>query len=587
MRGPLGGKPHRREWLIFGLAGLMLLVLAVTLAGQAGARRALDSAAADAQIAARLKVGVLRAEIEKHRSLPIVLAEDPDVAAALGAPGNDRLIEAMNNKLEALSAGTRVGVIYLVNRQGLTVAASNWRTDTSFIGQNYAFRPYFQSAMAEGAAEHFALGTRSNRPGLYLARQVGRGLGVVVIKVEFEALETDWAADRDPVIVTDALGVVLLTDRADWRFQTLAPLDEATRAAVRTSLQFGAAPLSPLGFQALPDGQLRIGGARHIDAGLPVPTTGWTLHLLRGLQPGLAQAESSTALLAGLVVAVLLLPAGFLLRRRQRAIEQRAEDSARQERLEAEVAARTGDLVAANARLSAEMSERQQLQDELAQANRLAILGQIAASVAHEINQPVAAIRSYADNALVFLQRADRPSAEGNLGQIARLTEKVGAITGQLRNFARRAPRATVAVDMNNVLDGALLLLRPRIRRQQAQVSRALPAELPPVKGDPVRLEQVLVNLLQNALDAAGDGARIEIAATAGDDVVITVADNGPGIPPEVMSRLFTPFVTTKPAGLGLGLVISGDIVKDLGGTLHALNRPGGGAEFTLRLQRA
>ncbi|WP_211315708.1 sensor histidine kinase [Zavarzinia compransoris] len=588
MRRGAGGKPHRREWLVFGLAGLLLLAAAAVFAGREGARRALNDAAADAQIAARLKVAVLRAEIEKHRSLPVVLAEDPDVAAALGAPGNDRLIEAMNRKLESLSRDTRVGVIYLVDRTGLTVAASNWRDDTSFVGQNYAFRPYFKSAIAEGAAEHFALGTRSNRPGLYLARKVGNGLGAVVIKVEFEALEAEWAEDRDPVMVTDGKGVVLLTDRADWRFQTLAPLDADTIAAVRASLQFGAAPLAPLAFERLPDGQLRIGGSRHIDAVLPVPTTGWSLHLLRGLQPGLRQAESGAALTAGLAAALLLAAAAVLLRRRHRAAEHRAEDAARRQQLEAEVAARTGDLTAANGRLSAEIAERQQLQDELAQANRLAILGQIAASVAHEINQPVAAIRTYADNAAVFLDRAEREAVAANLGQIARLTDRVGAITGQLRNFARRGPRASSAVDLAAVLDGALLLLGPRLRRQGAVVQRALPPGLPRVQGDPVRLEQVLVNLLQNALDAAGEGAAIEIAGSAaGDEVVVTVADNGPGIPPEVMTRLFTPFVTTKAAGLGLGLVISGDIVKDLGGTLHALNRPAGGAEFTLRLQRA
>lgn len=584
----MGGIPHRRDWLIFALAALGLLLGAVTFAVSDARLRSIDQARGQVATAARLKVAVLRAEIEKHRSLPIVLAEDPDVAEALHRAGEPTPIAALNRKLEALSRDTRVGVIYVVDRAGLTLAASNHDTPTSFVGERYDFRPYFRQAMAVGAAEHFALGTKSNRPGLYLARRLSDESGVVVIKVEFDGLEAEWAEDRDPVLVTDEKGVVLLTDRADWRFHTLAPLDAATIAATRASLQFGAAPLEPLPITARDAEQIRIAGARYAFASLAVPSTGWTLTLLRGLQPVTRAAEGTAAVLALLAGLVVIGPAGFVLRRRHRAIERQAEEIARRRALEAEVEARTRDLVAANGRLSGEIAERQQLQDELAQANRLAILGQIAASVAHEINQPVAAIRSYADNAAAFIDRGDMATARGNLGLIAGLTEKIGVITGQLRSFARRAGRSTGPVPVAPVIDGALLLLGPRLRRQDAVVTRDIPTDLPPARGNAVRLEQVLVNLLQNALDAATGRPHVAIRARAeGDELLITVADDGPGLAPEVREKLFTPFVTTKPAGLGLGLVISGDIVKDLGGSLSAGDNPGGGAVFTVRLLRA
>ncbi|MCW0183032.1 MAG: ATP-binding protein [Zavarzinia sp.] len=574
--------------MVFTLVGLLLCLGAMVFAVTEARDRALAGARAQVATDARLKLAVLRAEIEKHRSLPVVLAEDPDVADALTRAGDAEVISALNRKLETLSRDTRVGVIYVMDREGLTVAASNWREPDSFVGQRYDFRPYFKAALASGAAEHFALGTKSNKPGLYLARRLRDGLGVVVIKVEFDGLENEWAADPDPVLVTDDKGVVLLTDRADWRFHTLSPLDAATIEATRASLQFGAAPLAPLPVTDRAGDMLRIGGARFVSATVPVPTTSWTLMLLRGIQPVTRQAELSAALLALLGSLVVIGPAGIYLRRRQRAIERQHQDIARRRELEAEVEDRTRDLVAANTRLSGEIAERQQLQDELAQANRLAILGQIAASVAHEINQPVAAIRSYADNAGAFIDRGDTATARANLGLIAGLTEKIGVITGQLRNFARRAGRATGPVSLSAVVDGALLLLGPRLRRQGAEITRDIPVDLPAALGNPVRLEQVLVNLLQNALDAVSGVPRITIAARAtADTVEVSVADNGPGLSPEVRARLFTPFVTTKPAGLGLGLVISGDIVKDLGGSLEAGEAPAGGALFTVRLRRA
>lgn len=584
----LGGNPHRRAWVAFALVGVLLCLGAMVFAVTEARDRALAGARAQVATDARLKLAVLRAEIEKHRSLPVVLAEDPDVADALARAGDAEVVAALNRKLETLSRDTRVGVIYVMDRQGLTVAASNWRERDSFVGQRYDFRPYFKAALASGAAEHFALGTMSNKPGLYLARRLRDGLGVVVIKVEFDGLENDWAGDRDPVLVTDDKGVVLLTDRADWRFHTLSPLDAATIEATRASLQFGAAPLAPLPVTDRAGDMLRMAGARFVSASVPVPTTSWTLMLLRGIQPVTRQAEVSAALLALLGSLVVIGPAGVYLRRRQRALERQHQDIARRRELEAEVEDRTRDLVAANTRLSGEIAERQQLQDELAQANRLAILGQIAASVAHEINQPVAAIRSYADNAAAFIDRGDTATARANLGLIAGLTEKIGVITGQLRNFARRAGRATGPVSLSAVVDGALLLLGPRLRRQGAEIRRDIPVDLPAALGNPVRLEQVLVNLLQNALDAVPGVPRITIAARAtADTVEVSVADNGPGLSPEVRARLFTPFVTTKPSGLGLGLVISGDIVKDLGGSLEAGEAPAGGALFTVRLRRA
>lgn len=593
----LSGKSHRREWLIFLGLGLVLIAAASIIAGSRAGDAAIEALRAQAGTAARLKVAVLRSEIEKHRSLPLVLSQDPDVAAALDQPQNPAVVQAMNERFEGLSTGTRVGVIYLIDRSGRAIAASNWRTPTSFVGLDYSFRPYYTQTVKTGAAEYFAMGTVSHRPGLYLARRIGAGAGAMVIKVEFDALEADWLDDRSPVMVTDPAGVVLLSDHANWRFQTLAPIDEAKRAELRASLQYGDAPLSPLPLDRQDGDLLHLDGVHYVAASQPVPTTDWTLRLLVAVQPAAGRAEAFASLTAGLAALVAMIPAGLLLRRRLRTLEGRAREAEARAELERQVAARTHDLTLVNERLSTEMDERrraeqkrQQLQDELAQANRLAILGQISASVAHEINQPVAAIRAYADNARTFIDRGNSGAARDNLGLIASLTDRVGSITGQLRNFSRRATQRSSLVSINGAIDGALLLTGHRIRRQGVEVLRHGPEGEPAVAGDPVRLEQVLVNLLQNALDAVADrpAPRIDITVATDDrHVIIEVADNGSGIAPEILEHLFTPFVTSKPAGLGLGLVISNDIVKDFGGTLAVANREGSGAVFTIGLNRA
>ena len=250
--------------------------------------------------------------------------------------------------------------------------------------------------------------------------------------------------------------------------------------------------------------------------------------------------------------------------------------------LEIEVAARTSDLVDANRRFRA-------AREELAQASRLGTIGQITAGVAHEINQPVAAIRGFAENAGKFLDRGDAGKARDNLGTIVSLTERIGAIIAELRSFARRTTPTMGPVDIGPVIDGALLLVGDRIRENGVAIERVGEVAGLCCVADRVRLEQILVNLLQNALDALAGrpDPRIRIETVAEGEVVITVADNGPGVDPDVADNLFTPFVTGKADGLGLGLGIARDIAREFGGTLDHIASPLGGAAFRLVVRRA
>lgn len=546
--------------------------------------------------------------MERQRALPLVLADDAAIRGALLSPDRQSL-DRINRKLEALATSAEAAVIYLIDRSGVAVAASNWQEPTSFVGNDYAFRDYFRLAVRDGMAEHFAMGTVSNRPGLYISRRVdgpGGPLGVIVAKLEFDGVEADWQASGKPAYVTDRRGIVLITSLPSWRFMTTKPIAEDRLAPIRESLQFGDAPLLPLPFRKI---EARPDGSSTLDALLPgdstaaflrvetmVPSTNWRLEQLSPLKAPLAAGAREAQLLTLAALVPLLALAALLLRRRQVVAMRSAEERLARNALEASVEERTRDLRMARDRLETEIADHRQtteklqaVQQDLVQANRLAILGQVAAGVAHEINQPVATIRAYADNARTFLHRGQTVTAAENMESIAELTERVGAITDELRRFARKGHFAAGPTAMKEVVEGALMLLRSRFAGRMDAIRIDLPPDGLQALGNRIRLEQVLINLLQNALEAIGDsenGAIQVRCKAAPGGIALTVADNGPGIAADVREELFTPFNTSKEDGLGLGLAISKEIVSDYGGTIEVESGPSG-TTFTVNLKKA
>ncbi len=592
---------RHRLWIAFTLAMAAIAAVAFALAADVGRSRAVTTMRSRAADAGTLALAILRGELEKQRALPVILARDPDVRSALR--GGDK--HALDQKLEAIAGETRAAVIYVLGKDGVAIAASNWREPTSFVGNDYAFRDYFSGAVAGGTAEQFALGTVSNRPGLYITNRVddaGDPLGVVVVKVEFDQVEADWWALGGQTYVVDQRGVVLLSTIADWRFQTEVALAPQTAAEIRQSLQFGAAPLTLLPLRR--DGEVvRSAGAAtgaHVAARSPIPTTDWQLEVLMPVDTAIRDDQARLQTLAALMLMPGAALGAFALRRRQVNRARFMVEAQAKAELERRVAERTVALAGANDRLVEEMAERARAQErlsdareELAKANRLATLGQVTAGVAHEINQPLAAMRTYAENARTLLGRADAAGADGALVKIVGLTERIGAITDTLRGFARRGGGAHAPVDLREAIEGALMILDAALR--QAGITPNLPALAEPifVLARPVELEQVLVNLMRNAIEAMaelrdGRTPRLTIdVATQGEQVEIAIIDHGPGLEDDALAALFAPFRTTKARGLGLGLVISHDIVTSFGGTLSATSRPGEGCTFTIRLKRA
>ncbi len=591
------------QWRLFVAIWLVIAVVAVTASGAFARRDAMASAGRQATTASALHAAVLRSELERHRSLPMVLAQDPDLAGLLARPSAEAAAR-LNVKFEGLAREVRAAAIYALDANGRTLAASNWRLPTSFVGSNYRFRPYYFEAMRDGQASFFALGTVSGRPGLYLSRRVddaaGRALGVIVAKVEFDALEAEWRASGEPTYVTDADGVVVVTTVPAWRFRTTGPLTPEQRRRFAATQTAGATVPSALPFEAVDTAMIRLSAEVPPDlyavASDPIPDIGWRLTLLAPAGATMSGAVAGARWLAALSVALLAALTGILLRRRQRAAAHAIEAEQGRIELERQIGLRTAELRATNDLLNREIDERQRLesvrqdlQDDLIQANKLATLGQIAAGVAHEINQPIAAIRTHADSAALQLRREDSAGALRSLSSIDRLTERVGVITDELRAFSRKTRSETVAVGVDAAIDGALLLVAGKLRENGITLDRRRATSGLAVLAERNRLEQVVLNILQNAieaLDGTPDPAITLGVSARGKQVSIHVTDNGPGVAPAVQARLFTPFTTSKRDGMGLGLVISRDIVAAFGGELSLEPSPRG-ARFVIRLAKA
>jgi C4-dicarboxylate-specific signal transduction histidine kinase len=443
-------------------------------------------------------------------------------------------------------------------------------------------------------------------------------IGVAVVKSGIHELERRWLAQEAPALIVDNNGIVLLASPPEWRYTTLSPqapevlerigreqfagqklggepLDIAIDAAqegtvVRLARQEGIV------FKALQGKKPYLALSRHL------PGTAWRIVVFSDLHPVTVQASTHAALAMAAYGCLLLLL--LYLSQRRRAARNRLEAQALLEKanqeLERNVAARTVDLSDAVERLQKEVVERQRAeqtlraaQDELVQAAKLAVLGQMATGITHELSQPLGAIRTLSANAVEFMHRGDLATAEKNLGIVGQLSEQMGGIITPLKTFARKSPAVPAAVDVAQAVDAALFLFDQRLRKQSVTVDRKIEPNFWIAWCDQNRLQQVLVNLIGNAIDAMAEqrNRQLSFALATNPDgqLALSVTDSGSGFSAKALARLFEPFFTTKQPGegLGLGLTISRDIVREFGGDLLAEAAPEGGARFIILLPRA
>ncbi len=534
----------------------------------------------------------LQSVLQRFEALPFVLARQPDLANALAHPDDPAAVARLNGTLQIIQQQAKVGALYLMDRNGLTLGASNWDQPLGFVGKNFSYRPYFHAAMRGNAGLFYGIGTSTSEAGYFIAQPVyangsagGPVAGVIAVKISLAEFERTWSSSDDPITLADRHGVIFLSNRADWKYHSLHPLREATLAELNHTQQYTGKKITPL--QQTPGPFVT----------LPVGRLGWQLMLFPN-QSRVARVGTLWALATALLLAFAAASLWALHQRRQRMEERSASREALQraaQELESRIAQRTQQLSETNQNLEAKYHKLQQTehmlrstQNELVQAGKLAMLGQMAAGITHELNQPLAAIRAFADNARTYLERGQPEQAAGNLVHIGAASARMGAIIGQLKGFARK-DQHVAAVDLAHSVRASAFLLESEFQRRDALLDIDTGTGAMVVAGDAVRIEQVLINLLRNALDAveAAPVRRVSLALSREDEqAVVRISDSGEGIPEQVAAHLFEPFFTTKPSGkgLGLGLAISSSIVQAMNGQLRAYNRPEGGAEFEMRL---
>ncbi|KTC10673.1 sensor histidine kinase [Pseudomonas viridiflava] len=573
-----------RYWRLSLYVMLILAGAAVSagLAMRQAQRHALSEDAVRANSQLALYANTLHTLIERYRALPSVLALDPEVRTALSGPVTEDVQNRLNLKLEKINAAAHSSTLELLDRHGLAVGASNWQTPNSYVGHNYGFRPYFLQTRAQGTGRFYAVGVTTGIPGYFLSSAVlddaSGFIGAMVVKLEFPTLEQEWGQGDDLLMVSDDKGIVFIANQPGWRYRELEPISLENRSELLRTRQYDKKPLTPLRSRIIDQlgehSQLRRvdgpdGTADYLWQSLPLPDENWTLHLLR--KPPLANEDIRNAGIAAAGIWLALVFLGLFLYQRWRLARLRERSRDELERL---VQERTRDL--------------QTAQDGLVQSAKLAALGQMSAALAHEINQPLTAQRMQLATVRLLLDQGRIEEACKALIPVDQQLTRMAALTGHLKTFARKSPAGLrERLELATVVDQALLLLEPRLHEEHVecvlQLSR--PAW---VRGDAIRLEQVLINLLRNALDAmrGRPPARLEIRIEPLDGQWrLSVVDTGEGIAPENLNNIFDPFFTTKPVGdgLGLGLAVSYAIIHELGGQLSAENH-GNGAVFWFSL---
>ncbi|SLN27069.1 C4-dicarboxylate transport sensor protein DctB [Pseudooctadecabacter jejudonensis] len=531
--------------------------------------------------AARLTLytSTLTSELRHFAHLPFLLSLDPVVVATLsGAPAAD-----LDRRLARFSQSAGVDAIYLMDGTGLTVSASNAATPSSFKGQSYGFRPYFQAALRGELGEFYGIGATTGIPGYFYALAVRAATppdrGVIAIKVDLSEVQDNWQASGERIILANDDGVVLLASDPAWRYRTLTKLSEGQRDRIVASRQFGAEGLAPLDAaldvsaqSAVLDGERLL----YLQTGnLP---NGWTLHFFVPDDAAWARAWLAT----GAFLTLLLISFSVFQVARVRRIRSALRRSEREETA----------LRAANAQLAVEIEDRraaeaslQKTQRELERAGRLAALGQLASSVTHELGQPIAAMRNQL--AASEMTVGATPLHDKMQGLVARMEN----ITRQLKFFSRKGRDRFEVFDLRAAMTATLDLMEATIAARGAHVLLDDVAGDLTLEGNKMRIEQVMTNLIRNALDAVEDADVQNVTIRMGgeaDTVWFAVADTGHGLRGQSFDDLREPFATSRESGrgMGLGLTISAGIVTDHGGTITAQDCAAGGAVFHVTLPR-
>ncbi|MCW8863279.1 MAG: ATP-binding protein [Colwellia sp.] len=552
----------------------------------------------------------IESTLGRFEKIPKVLAKHPLLQQVLTSPKQSDSAEKLNLLLEEIGSVTQASDIYLIDKSGVTLAASNWQSERTFIGMDFSFRPYFTQAMQGSLARYYAVGLSSNKRGYYFAYPVKKHtevIGVIAVKISIDEIENqhkESVGENDyNFLIVAPDDVVFISDQAQWRLKTIGEVDANKTARLNSSPRYSGREIKNLAVENVQSSYLPqgISGSLYNIEGAEeqqlvfaqqkqMLDVGWRVHLWTSLST-IEQQKSFLTIISASGYLLILFLVLFSKERMRNAKNQRNARLL----LEQKVKERTADLTASNALLSAEIEQRKQTQaqlnetqEELIQSAKLAVIGNMSASINHEINQPLTALRSYSQNALSYQERGQDDKTRHNLQLIITLVDRLSKIVSQFKNFSKKSMGIAAQVCLQDCIDAAISLIKHQAQSESVQLQLQLPEEKIFILGDDIRLEQVLVNLFNNAMQAMAneDNKQLTINVYRENDMaIITIKDNGPGILAGNLDKIFEPFFTTKERiGLGLGLSISQRIIESMEGKMVVENHEKGGAEFKIML---
>ena len=551
------------------LAIFMLAVGTVYITNQLLSARFTQSTLQRAQLRLALYSGNMVSELQRNSIVPRLLASDAELIGALNSNDYQRTSQRLLSFVDEIGAAA----ILLLDSDGLVVAA----TDRNRLGETQRNLPHFREA---ARASQTVFTTHKHDTDVYdfaYSRKIlsnNKPLGVIVVEVDLRKFQSAWAGISDVVIVAAAGGQILLATENSW-----VGLPEQEALALRSAPSAIDRAIQATQDWTVLSADAYMQGKAVMRQELRVPFRGWNMVLFT-TYGGIRQRVNAVLALEIMGFSIFLALAFYQLSRQTltRALFFQQESV---------------DLRQLNIHLQREISERKKVEKNLevaeqtlAQSSKLAALGEMSAAVSHELNQPLAAMKTYLAGAKLLLQRKRLEEALSSFQRIDDLIGRMSAITRQLKSYARKGGEELVPVDVRMAVNGALEIMEPQLKSRQISLSKTMPSAPVMILGDQLRLEQVVVNLLRNALDAisAVPTPEIELLLLGGETASLTVRDNGEGI--SDLDDLFEPFFTTKKPGdgVGLGLAISSGIITDLGGRLVARNSETTGAvfEFTL-----
>lgn len=532
----------------------------------------------DRRLADRLSFSahMLSSEIERLRHLPRVLSQDLRIQAALSASDDPIATEAANHHLKRLREMAQTDEAYLVDARGLTIASSNWDEPGSFLGANYAFRPYFIEGMQRGEASYYAIGVTTGKPGAFLSSRVsepGVPTGLSVVKMDLATIESAWSRAGEMTWVSDADGIVFLSSHPSLRFRPLSPLSDDRLKRLTTEQRYSGIDLAQRSPLPISDGWLHSDtlGTMRLHS-VPVPELDWQMTVALPL----AEVTRSAALMAGFsgatgAVAVLAI---FALGQRRQILSLRQKNT---ERLETAVKLRTKELAQEIEERRRAEAELLRTQEGLVHAAKLAVLGRMSSAIVHEIGQSLSAL----DNNLAAAElhaaqsAASSPRLPAALTRARQMLRRLQGVAVRLRSFGARQSLVPLApTDPEAALLVAAEIVAPRMRELGVTLHLP-PSPLPLILADGPRLEQVLSNVLLNAADAcaAVTGAReVSVSLNRKDQhIIISIRDTGSGLSADLIEHLCQPFVTCGKGadGFGLGLYIVQNLLEQMKGRIE------------------